>query len=65
MQVFRKILQKSEIFPVHKCMVEYFVEEGKNIPKARGRTTTFPLILHRDLTLCGKSFWSLVDLTYL
>jgi hypothetical protein len=46
-------------------MVEYFVEEEKNIPKSRGRTTTLPLILHWDLTLCGKSFRSPVDLTYL
>jgi hypothetical protein len=65
MQVFRKIPLKSERFPVHKCMVEYFVEEEKNIPKARERTATLPLILHRALTLCGKSFRSLVDLTYL
>jgi hypothetical protein len=67
MQVFRKILLKSERFPVHKCMVEYFVEEEKNIPQSRGRTATLPLplILHRDLTLCGKSFRSLVDPTYL
>jgi hypothetical protein len=63
LQFLRKMLLKPTTHPAHRCMVDHF--STQMTLKTRGRANTIPYVIHRDLSLCGKSLRTREDFTAL